>query len=56
MRLKFNIALIDDDIENERKSRVIQILISELEKYVANKGFQPVIFKFTNIIPILQLV
>lgn len=48
MRLKFNIALIDDDIENERKSRVIQILISELEKYVANKGFQPVIFKFTN--------
>lgn len=48
MRLEFNIAIIDDDLEDPRKSRAISELINNLKLWVENKGFIPILFKATS--------
>lgn len=50
MRLEFNIAVVDDDFENEGspRSRSVNRMIDTLKRHIESKGFIPQIFKSTS--------
>lgn len=48
MRLYFNVAVIDDDFTDNKRSRSILRLLETLEEHIANKGFNPEFFKYLS--------
>jgi hypothetical protein len=48
MRLDFNIAVIDDDLNNPQKSRSINKLLVNIEEHINNKGFSTIFYKYLN--------
>ncbi len=55
MRLDFNIALIDDDIDDTLRDRGVKRLEQLLGSHIRKKGFNPCFRKEKSSVPILEL-
>ena len=54
MRLDFNIALIDDDIDDTLRDRGVKRLEQLLGSHIRKKGFNPCFRKEKSSVPILE--